>query len=37
MNDTETVPPETMRASVDPSFNLPPAQQPAPTNTAGGN
>ena len=37
MNDTETVPPETMRASVDPSFNLPPAQQPAPTTTAGGN
>ena len=26
MNDTETVPPETMRDSVDPSFNLPPAQ-----------
>ena len=30
LNDTETVPPETMRDSVDPSFNLPPAQQPAP-------
>ena len=31
MNDTETVPPETMRDSVDPAFNLPPAQQPRPS------
>jgi hypothetical protein len=36
MNDTETVPPETMRESVDPSFNLPPAQQPRPAGTDGG-
>jgi hypothetical protein len=33
MNDTETVPPETMRDSVDPAFNLPPAQQPRPATT----
>jgi hypothetical protein len=30
MNDTITVPPETVRDSVSPSFNLPPAQQPRP-------
>jgi uncharacterized protein len=30
MNDTETVPPATLSASVDPSFNVPPAQQPRP-------
>lgn len=36
MNDTETVPPETLRGSVDPSFNPPPAQQPGPAGTDGG-
>jgi predicted acyl esterase len=30
MNDTISVPPETVRDSVSPSFNLPPAQQPRP-------
>jgi uncharacterized protein len=30
MNDTITVPPETVRDSVSPSFNLPPEQQPSP-------
>jgi hypothetical protein len=30
MNDTITVPPETVRDSVSPSFNLPPEQQPRP-------
>jgi len=30
MNDTITVQPETVRDSVSPSFNLPPAQQPRP-------
>jgi hypothetical protein len=34
LNETITVPPETLRDSVSPSFNLPPAQQPggAPTD-----
>jgi uncharacterized protein len=30
MNDEETVPPATLRDSVDPSFTLPPAQKPRP-------
>ena len=28
LNETITVPPETLRDSVSPSFNLPPEQQP---------
>jgi hypothetical protein len=33
LNETITVPPETVRDSVSPSFNLPPAQQPPGTPT----
>lgn len=33
MNETIAVPPETLRDSVSTSFNLPPAQQPAGSET----